>query len=129
LRAEFFPELGANDGARTDCTADAEIRAFYFLMAAIRLMESAWFTLDLGRYLSHPMNDGWVNYFDRWARAIVWPLVADPVRHGQRGFPRLHQDPLRSPRARCGGAGDDPRRQSPDRLRGTRVFLPPSGGG
>ncbi|MEO8350141.1 MAG: hypothetical protein ABI680_00330, partial [Chthoniobacteraceae bacterium] len=111
MRAEFFPEIGALTSAPKpratvkSNTADESLTLF-FLMRAIHLMENAWFTLKLGRHLSHPMNDGWLNYFDRWALAPSfrrwWPILSALYSIDFRDFIKTRYGlRLRDPAARA----------------------------
>ena len=35
-----------------------------------QLMEDVWVSHDLDQYWSHPLNEGWMAYFNRWASTI-----------------------------------------------------------
>ncbi len=85
LRAEFFPEVAEMQVKAAAATptggtpVDAEVTQLYFLMRAIQLMEDAWIGLKLRTLWAHPVNEGWMNYFHRWAAMPSfrrwWPLL------------------------------------------------------
>lgn len=117
LRAEFFPEITEALGrpvstvkasakpAPAPATPNAamtsrepntlsdpvqEVRTVYFLMRVAQLMEDVWLAADLGRYWSHPLNDGWMNSFHRWTSTPSfrrwWPLLRPIYSDGFRNF-------------------------------------------
>lgn len=113
LRAEFFPEVAAlhpesksNTGStqmkleallretqtpvNSTQSQDDEIRAVYFLMLAIQVMEDAWVGCKLDIYWSHPMNSGWMTYLHRWSSTpsfrCWWPVLKPIYSIGFRNF-------------------------------------------
>ena len=91
LRAEFFPELAAA-GLPKDVAAKPgdSVRTVYFLMLIAQLMEDVWLDAQLDTYWSHPLNDGWMNYFQRWASMPSfrrwWPILRPIYSIGFRDF-------------------------------------------
>ena len=53
---------------------------FSFLLRVTQLMEDVWVSHDLNQYWSHPLNEGWMAYFNRWASTASfrrwWPVLA-----------------------------------------------------
>lgn len=110
LRAEFFPEVaealrGAGprrpsteqraieaQPAHAASTEDENTRILYFVASALQLMEDVWVALELEIYWSHPLNEGWMNYFQRWASAPSlrrwWPVLRPLYNVGFRDFVR-----------------------------------------
>jgi GNAT superfamily N-acetyltransferase len=94
LRAEFFPEAAAvlNATPQGEPAADEQIRALYFLMVVAQLMEDTWIGAELDIYWSHPLNDGWMNYFQRWASTPSfrrwWPVLRPIYSLNFRDFVR-----------------------------------------
>ena len=101
LRGEFFAEATAlaADAAekqklppapppRPD--AETEIQIFGYLIRAAQIMEDVWVAADLDRYWSHSLNEGWMNYFHRWAATPSfrrwWPVIAPLYGMGIREF-------------------------------------------
>jgi hypothetical protein len=98
LAAEFFSELSELVGSKPDqeetfwawlrpagttvktAEADEEMRIWVFLLRALQIMEDVWLAADLEQYWSHPLNQGWMNYFQCWARTPSfrrwWPVLA-----------------------------------------------------
>jgi hypothetical protein len=87
LAREFFREvrdlagLAAPQGAVVDAnTSDSEVRSVSLLMRLLQVMEDAWVSGEFDRYWSHPLNEGWMTYFHRWAAAPSvrrwWPILA-----------------------------------------------------
>ena len=82
LRSEFFPEVGATKSAAPvqAVSADDEMRIMFLLMQAAQVMEDAWGTAHLSTLWSHPVNEGWMRYFERWASTPSfrrwWPLLS-----------------------------------------------------
>jgi GNAT superfamily N-acetyltransferase len=81
LRAEIFSEiteLSGKTSKRPD--ADEEMAIFSFLLRVTQLMEDVWVSHDLDQYWSHPLNEGWMAYFNRWASTGSfrrwWPVLA-----------------------------------------------------
>lgn len=98
LRAEFFPEAAAvlGVGPAAAHTADEEIRTLYYLMLVAQLMEDTWLGAELDTYWSHPLNDGWMNYFQRWASTPSfrrwWPVLRPIYSINFRDFVRERFD-------------------------------------
>ena len=98
LRREFFPEAAAavaqtpSPMARDTTTVDDETQALYFLMLVMQLMEDVFVGAELEGYWSHPLNDGWMNYFHRWAATPSfrrwWPILSPIYSIGFREFVR-----------------------------------------
>jgi hypothetical protein len=103
LRAEFFPEVQAALGpspAPTGAitpplaapTPDETTKTLYFLMLVIQVMEDAWVGAELETLWSHPLNEGWMNYFQRWASTPSfrrwWPILRPIYSPGFRDFVR-----------------------------------------
>lgn len=94
LRAELFPEAAAADGesASPAASPDDEARVVFFCMQAAQIMEDVWRAADLAAAWSHPVNDGWMNYFRRWAATASfrrwWPLLRPIYGTGLRDFVR-----------------------------------------
>ncbi len=81
LRAEFFPEVAAvglaeQPGPPKD---DDAVRVLYFVMLVAQAMEDVWLDAQLDTFWSHPLNEGWMNYFQRWASTPSfrrwWPIL------------------------------------------------------
>lgn len=92
LRAEFFPEVAASftapakpkkektDEAETSASPlEDEVRVAHYMMLVTQVMEDAWVTADLETNWAHPLNEGWMNYFQRWASTPSfrrwWPIL------------------------------------------------------
>ena len=105
LRAEFFPEVAEALTSSVVATAqaaplttkppapvdaDETTRTLYFLMLIMQVMEDAWVGAQLDLYWSHPLNDGWMNYFQRWASTPSfrrwWPILRPIYGNGFREF-------------------------------------------
>ena len=101
LRAEFFVEataLAAAAGGKeksppvpaTAPNAAAEIQILSYLIRVAQIMEDIWIAAELDRYWSHPLNEGWMNYFHRWAATPSfrrwWPVIAPLYGLGIREF-------------------------------------------
>jgi hypothetical protein len=101
LRGEFFMEATAL--AELSATAKAsqnppdaqpdpaeEIQILSYLVRVAQIMEDLWVAADLDRYWSHPLNEGWMNYFRRWAATPSfrrwWPVIASMYGLGLREF-------------------------------------------
>jgi len=67
-----------------------EIKVLGFLIRIIQIMEDVWVTGDFEHYWSHPLNEGWMNYFHRWASTPSfrrwWPVLAPMYSIGLRSF-------------------------------------------
>jgi hypothetical protein len=109
LRAELFPEVAATfraDHAQSDvvatrsseqthfeaATRDETTQVLFFLTLALQLMEEAWITAKLDTFWSHPLNEGWMHYFERWASTAslrrYWPILRPMYSPGFRDFVR-----------------------------------------
>ena len=95
LRAEFFSEAAELAAGRTPVAAkapdlDEELNILAFLMRIIQIMEDVWIAGDFDQYWSHPLNEGWMNYFHRWAATPSfrrwWPVLAPIYGLGFREF-------------------------------------------
>ncbi|MBI4888776.1 MAG: hypothetical protein HY824_16885 [Acidobacteria bacterium] len=91
LRRELFPEVVALRGQEQLVPdLEQELQAVSYLMRAIQIMEDVWVAADLERYWSHPLNEGWMNYFQRWASAPTfrrwWPILRPIYSNGFRDF-------------------------------------------
>ena len=93
LREEFFPEVAVALGkARTPhaATLKETTQAVYFLMVVIQIMEDVWVAAELDKYWSHPMSQGWMTYFQRWASTPVfrtwWPILRPMYSNGLHEF-------------------------------------------
>ena len=109
LAAEFFSELSELVESKPDqeepfwaawlrpggttvkaADADEEMRIYVSLLRALQIMEDVWLAADLEQYWSHPLNQGWLNYFQRWARTPSfrrwWPVLAPIYSPGFREF-------------------------------------------
>ncbi len=88
LSNEFFREvielasLASDDGKppAKGPAPDEEIQTLSCLMRVLQLMEDAWLAGDFQHYWSHPLNEGWMAYFHRWASTPHlrrwWPILA-----------------------------------------------------
>ncbi len=69
---------------------DEELKVLGFLIRVIQITEDVWVAGDFERYWSHPLNQGWMNYFHRWANTASfcrwWPVVAPIYSPGLRLF-------------------------------------------
>ncbi len=93
LKHEFFPEVafaeGENKLVHSRRPPDAT-QAVYFLMMVIQVMEDVWVAAELDKYWSHPMSQGWMTYFHRWAVTpsfrTWWPILRPMYSNGLREF-------------------------------------------
>jgi hypothetical protein len=103
LRNEFFAEAVELEaaGAITPSTSgrvppavlpdpnlDEALQSLAVLMRVLQIMEDVWLAADLDHYWSHPLNQGWMNYFQRWAATPSfrrWPILR-PLQSGFREF-------------------------------------------
>ncbi len=125
LRAEFFPEVARaysptavkpapkKEGAETtevmpDSRADDEVRTVHYMMLVAQLMEDVWLAVDLETHWAHPLNEGWMNYFHRWAATPSfrrwWPILSPIYNSRFRGFVRERFN-LSLHSAEAGGTG------------------------
>lgn len=95
LRAEFFPEVAEVLGKRATPTnpeevVDDTVRTLYFMGQVAQIMEDVWVAAELDIYWSHPLNEGWMSYFQRWASTPSfrrwWPLLRPNFSVGFRDF-------------------------------------------
>lgn len=99
LRREFFPEVAFAPGDKKLAvlstghgTQEEEVNAVYILMRVAQLMEDVWAGAELDTNWAHPLNDGWMNYFHRWASTPSfrrwWPILRPIYSIGFRDFVR-----------------------------------------
>jgi len=73
-----------------DPNLDEELKALAVLMRVLQIMEDVWLAADLDHYWSHPLNQGWMNYFQRWASTPSfrrwWPILGPIYSPGFREF-------------------------------------------
>jgi len=104
LRREFFSEaaelskpqeaqaqpVGAGEKPEAAPVWQDELNVLGFLIRVIQIMEDVWISGDFERYWSHPLNEGWMNYFHRWAGTPSfrrwWPVLAPIYSVGFRAF-------------------------------------------
>lgn len=91
LLREFYSEAAEiADGALPDGSPDEEFPILSFLLRALQIMEDVWLTGRFEQYWSHPLNEGWMHYFHRWASTPSfrrwWPLLAPIYSLGFREF-------------------------------------------
>ncbi len=114
LRQELFPEAVDPDPKlpRPAARDDDEVQAISYLTRALQIMEDVWLACDLDRYWSHPLNEGWMNYFQRWASTPTfrrwWPILRPIYSSGFREFAK----------ERFGVGIADPQARPNDRLHG-----------
>ncbi len=99
LCAEFFAEATALRPAHAPAAAPVppsgsglpeDLHVLGFLIRVGQIMEDIWVGTELDRYWSHPLNEGWMNYFRRWAATPSfrrwWPVIASLYSVGLREF-------------------------------------------
>ncbi len=95
LRREFFPETKeltdpTNQNTLQTLGADDELAVLEFLLRVVQVMEDVWVSGEFERYWSHPLNEGWMNYFHRWANTPSfrrwWPVLGPIYSLGFRSF-------------------------------------------
>lgn len=100
LRSEFFAEaaelaaLVKPDEAAADQKMtkelEEELEVLSFLLRSIQIMEDVWVSGDFEQFWSHPLNQGWMSYFHRWAATPSfrrwWPILAPLYSLGFREF-------------------------------------------
>jgi len=101
LRAEFFSEataLAATSAAAQKLpaapvvppSADDEVQILSYLVRVAQIIEDVWIAAELDRFWAHPLNEGWMNYFHRWAATPSfrrwWPVIAPLYGLGIREF-------------------------------------------
>jgi hypothetical protein len=92
LRTEFFSEVNElweqRDTADPDSKEETQISGY--LINVLQIMEDVWLGADLEHYWSHPLNEGWMNYFQRWASTPSfrrwWPILSAIYSPGFREF-------------------------------------------
>jgi hypothetical protein len=91
LRREMFPEAAAVSGEGS-AELDDDVQGLSYMMRVLQIMEDVWVSADLDRYWSHPLNEGWMNYFQRWASTPTfrkwWPILMPIYSSGFRAFAR-----------------------------------------
>jgi hypothetical protein len=97
IRAEMFPEVAAlHDIAPPAPGPDDELKTVFWMMQIAQVMEDVWVGAELDLYWSHPLNEGWMNYFHRWASTPSfrkwWPLLRPMYSVGFRDFVRERFD-------------------------------------
>jgi hypothetical protein len=102
LRSEFFADVvelatttspsssGSAPAVLADPNLDEELQILAVLMRVLQIMEDVWLAADLDHYWSHPLNQGWMNYFQRWASTPSfrrwWPFLGPLHSPGFREF-------------------------------------------
>ncbi len=100
LCAEFFAEASALEPKQEKPAAERPkcargdlpdaLHVMGFLIRVGQIMEDIWVGTELDRYWSHPLNEGWMNYFRRWAATPSfrrwWPVIASLYSIGLREF-------------------------------------------
>src|SRR5439155_929530 len=105
LRNEFFAEAvelaataaitpsssgRAPPAVGPDPNLDEEMQTLAVLMRVLQIMEDVWLAADLDHYWSHPLNQGWMNYFQRWGSTPSfrrwWPILGPIYSPGFREF-------------------------------------------
>lgn len=99
FRVEMFPELAFLQGqakreaegpATLNETLDETSQVVTWVMQLAQLMEDVWVGAELDTYWSHPLNEGWMAYFHRWANTPSfrrwWPLLRPIYSDGFRNF-------------------------------------------
>lgn len=109
LRGEVFSEVAELRGEKMkDPNVEDEMAIFSFLLRATQIMEDVWLSADLDHYWSHPLNQGWMNYFHRWASTPSfrrwWPIIGPIYSLGFREFAKERfRVGVQDPDARAGG--------------------------
>lgn len=95
LSAEFFAEA-VELAAKWEVppskrpSLDEELDILGFLIRVIQIMEDVWVAGNFDEFWSHPLNEGWMNYFHRWAATPSlrrwWPILAPIYSLGFRKF-------------------------------------------
>lgn len=97
FRLELFPELqliSLNEtvpAKKPERDQEKEVAAVLtWTMQLAQLMEDVWLAMHLDIYWSHPLNEGWMAYFHRWARTpsfrTWWPILRPLYSDGFRNF-------------------------------------------
>ncbi|MFZ5439978.1 MAG: hypothetical protein ACOZQL_08205 [Myxococcota bacterium] len=96
FRVELFPELAALETVGGTPTLAEVSEVVTRVMQMAQLMEDVWLAARLDLYWSHPLNEGWMTYFHRWAQApsfrLWWPLLRGIYSNGFRNFVRERFD-------------------------------------
>ena len=90
ITLDMYPELAASlpeeaagvksiaSVARLDEAGQACVE-LHTLLRMLKIMESAWLSLDLDVHYAHPLNRGWMDIFHRWTSAKSfrknWPML------------------------------------------------------
>ncbi|HXU81748.1 MAG TPA: hypothetical protein VN914_10155 [Polyangia bacterium] len=73
-------------------------KVVHILAQVLQLMEDVWIGCKLDTLWNHPLNLGWMNYFNRWARTptfrMWWPVLK--MQQGP-GFIRFAEEQLELP--------------------------------
>ena len=81
--------------------SNENIQTLFYLMRVLQIMEDAYTGAELNEYWSHPLNAGWMSYFQRWASTPSfrhwWPVLRSVYSAGVRNFVTERFD-LRLPR-------------------------------
>ncbi|ATC65364.1 hypothetical protein CMV30_16225 [Nibricoccus aquaticus] len=110
LLAELFPEAASATASKSPAATessddssprDENIQTLFYLMRVLQIMEDAYVGAELNEYWSHPLNAGWMSYFQRWASTPSfrhwWPVLRSVYSAGFRHFVKERFD-LRLPR-------------------------------
>lgn len=77
-------------GSERSKAADDPAKTLHFLMLITQVMEDIWIGAELDTCWSHPMNEGWMNYLQRWASTPSfrrwWPVLRPIYSAGFRDF-------------------------------------------
>ncbi len=84
LQREFFPELVSEPDRERSVPPTAReedgLLTIQMLMKVCQVLEDVWLGCQLDSYWNHPLNNGWLNYFHRWAATesfrTYWPSLA-----------------------------------------------------
>jgi len=92
LVAEVYPEIASVTAARPtppDSFDDWQT-VVHLLLLMGQLMEDVWVACRLDTHFNHPLNLGWMSYFQRWANApsfrMWWPILRPIYSPGFRRF-------------------------------------------
>ena len=73
-----------------DPNLDEAQKTLAVLMRVLQIMEDVWLAADLDHSWSHPLNQGWMNYFQRWGSTPSfrrwWPILGPIYSPGFREF-------------------------------------------
>jgi hypothetical protein len=66
------------------------MQTVHFLLQVAQMMEDIWLSAELDNYWSHPLNEGWMSYLERWAATPSfrrwWPVLRPIYSRGFRDF-------------------------------------------